>query len=104
LNDAVPAFQQVQGLQGRVFLVGEIVQQGGTTDEVEVALTDGGDRQVIADQVPFKGRLRFHSVEGEPTEPFVEVTPGADPVPQGLGGAPSGASAGGAAAPQLATV
>jgi hypothetical protein len=85
LNDVVAAFQQGARPAGRVFLVGEIVVTGQTDDEIEVALTDGGDRQGLVDALPmFRGRLRFHSVDGEPDEPFVEVTPGSDPVPQGL--------------------
>lgn len=84
LNEVIADFQSVQGVQGRVFLVGEIVQQGATTDEIEVELTDGSDRQVIANQLPkYAGRLVFHSVEEQPDEQFVEITPGADTTPQG---------------------
>jgi hypothetical protein len=78
LSDAVTAFQGVQGVQGRVFLVGEIVAQQQTSGDIEVALTEGGDRATLAAGLPqFAGRLVFHSVDGEPSEPHVEVTPGA---------------------------
>jgi hypothetical protein len=84
LSDAVTAFQGVQGVQGRVFLVGEIVAQQQASGDIEVALTEGGDRATLAAGLPqFAGRLVFHSVDGEPSEPHVEVTPGAS------GGAPA---------------
>jgi hypothetical protein len=77
LNDAAAAFQGVQGIQGRVFLVGQIVVTGSTSGDIEVALTTGSDRGVLAQGLPqYAGRLTFHSVSGEPNEQFVEVTPG----------------------------
>lgn len=93
LTDAVAAFQAVQGVTGRVFLVGGIVVQQQTSGDIEVALTEGSDRQVLAAGLPdFRGRLVFHSVEAEPTEPHVEVTPGApaQPGPQELAGVSAG--------------
>ena len=77
LNDAAAAFNQVQGIQGRVFLVGQIVLTGQTNGDIEVALTTGSDRAVLAQGLPqYAGKLTFHSVTAEPNEQFVEVTPG----------------------------
>jgi hypothetical protein len=71
-------------VQGRVFLVGEIVAQQQTSGDIEVALTEGADRATLASGLPqFRGRLVFHSVEAEPSEPHVEVTPGAPAQPGG---------------------
>ena len=81
LDAAIQDFQNVQGVTGRVFLVGEIVQAGQTQDDIEVAITDGSDRQVLIDGLPqYAGILHIHSVAAEPTEPHVEVTPGAEPL------------------------
>jgi hypothetical protein len=86
IDEAVQAFQNLQP-SGRVFLVGEIVQSHETDDNIEVALTDGSDRQVIADGLPqWSDRLTFHTVSKEPVEPHVEVTPGA--VPEAAGEEP----------------
>lgn len=69
--------KSVDGLSGRVWLVGEIVQNGSTANEVEVAVTDPADRQRIVDAVPqLHGRLVFHVVKGAPSEASVEVTRG----------------------------
>lgn len=81
LPQAVAAFQAIPGIKGRVFLVGEIVQAGQTAGEIEVAVTNPDDRQQIAATVPWQ--VHFHVVPGEPTEPHVEVTPGAEPKPGG---------------------
>jgi hypothetical protein len=80
LDQAVAAFQNVQA-QGRVFLVGEIVAEGKTAEEVEVAVTDPADRQTIAAAVPFE--TAFTVVEDVPDEKYVEVTPGSQPLPGG---------------------
>jgi len=77
LDRAVAAFGALQGIRGKVYLVGEIVDTGTTPDAVEVAVTDAADRQVIADGVGLP--VRIHVVPGEPSEPFVEVTPGSEP-------------------------
>lgn len=77
LDQAIPALLAVEGVQGQVFLVGEIVDRGETDDTVEIAVTNGADRQVIQPAVPFP--VSFQVVEGEPAEEFVEVTPGSDP-------------------------
>lgn len=83
VDAAIGIFNGLEGIAGRVFLVGQIVQ-AGTADVVELALTNRGDRQTIADQVPeLAGQLRFHVVPDEPDEPWIEVTPGVEPTPGG---------------------
>lgn len=78
LEDAQALFGGMSDLEGRVFLVGEIVQEGYTENDLEVALTEPGDRQTIISQAPdLRGRVRFTRVATEPREQFVEVTPGA---------------------------
>lgn len=73
-------FSQLQGIVGRVFLVGEIAARGETSGDIEVALTDGADRQTIASSLPqYAARLIFHHVTAEPQEAHVEVTPGIQP-------------------------
>jgi hypothetical protein len=85
LDQALEAFSSLQGIEGRVFLIGEIVEQGQTDDELEVAITEGSDRQRIADQLPeFAGRMLFRSVPDVPGERYYEVTPGSTPAPGGL--------------------
>jgi hypothetical protein len=79
LDQAITAFQGLS-VSGRVFLVGEIVQKGSTQDPVEVRITDPGDRDTVS-QVPFTVVVR--QIDGEPQEPYVEVTPGASPTIQG---------------------
>ena len=80
LDEAVAAFQTVADVQGRVFLVGEIVTQGQTVDDIEVAVTVAADKQTISAALPeFAGMLFFVDVEAEPREQFIEVTPGSDP-------------------------
>jgi hypothetical protein len=81
LNDVVAAFQSVQGVRGRVFLVGEIVARGETSADIEVALTED-DRQAIGTApslAQYAPRFVFHQVSGEPQEEHVEVTPGRVP-------------------------
>lgn len=78
LEDAQALFGGMSDLEGRVFLVGEIVQEGYTENDLEVALTEAGDRQTIISQAPdLRGRVHFTRVATEPREQFVEVTPGA---------------------------
>lgn len=79
LDHAISAFQGLS-LQGQVFLVGEIVMKGSTTAPVEVRITSAADRNVVS-QVPFPVVVRV--IPGEPQEPYVEVTPGANPVIHG---------------------
>lgn len=81
LDEAVAAFQGLRNIAGRVFLIGEIVQTGSAADDIEVGLTNPADRQPITDQLPqYAGLLNFVPVEDEPGEPWIEVTPGAEPV------------------------
>lgn len=79
LDQAISAFQALQ-VNGQVYLVGEIVQRGSTSDPVEVRITDASDRDTVS-QVPFPVVVRV--IDGAPTEPYVEVTPGASPTIQG---------------------
>jgi hypothetical protein len=80
LQDAQIAFQGLEGIQGRVFLVGEIVARGKTDDDLEVAVTEPSDKEPISQQLTqYSGRLSFHLVDEQPSERFVEVTPGAAP-------------------------
>ena len=81
LDQAVSVFQQAQGVVGRVFLVGEIVQTGRTEEEVEVAVTDPADKNTLTAAVPFE--LAFTVVTDVPGEPHIEVTPGAQPLQAG---------------------
>lgn len=87
LEQATAAFQAVPGIKGRVFLVGEIVQAGQTSGEIEVAITNPDDRQPLSASLPYQ--LVFHIVQNEPVEPHVEVTPGATPNPGGSADAAS---------------
>lgn len=78
LEEAQLLFGGMSDLEGRVFLVGEIVQEGYTEGSIEVAITERADRQTIISQAPdLRGRVNFVPVETEPREQFVEVTPGA---------------------------
>lgn len=87
LDDAIQAFNSPNAagkVNGRVFLVGEIVNNSRTSGDIEVALTDHNDRETVAHFVPqWAGRLHFVFVQGEPNEPWVEVTPGTEPHPGG---------------------
>jgi hypothetical protein len=90
VQEAITAFQGLQGITGRVFLVGEIVERGETSQDIEVMVTEPADKQAIASQLPqYTGRLTFHNITGEPSERFVEVTPGANASAPGLSGPPS---------------
>jgi hypothetical protein len=81
LDDVIKQFQQIQGLQGRVFLVGELVQTGQTSDTVFADITDDADRDTIARQVQLP--LQIKVISGEPNEPYIEVTPGSSPTLRG---------------------
>lgn len=81
LYEVQQQLQNVQGVTGRVFLVGQIVATGVTQDTIEVDVTEASDRDVIRSQVDLP--MTFHVITGEPNEQFVEVTPGTTPVPSG---------------------
>jgi hypothetical protein len=84
LDEVIQAFSGLSNIAGRVFLVGEIVQTGSAADDIEVALTNPADKQPITDGLPqYAGLLHFVSVENEPEEAFIEVTPGAEPTQGG---------------------
>lgn len=77
LEEVQAAIQGLQGITGRVYLVGEIVVRGETANDIDVSITNSPDQQIIADGLPqYQGRLVFHTVSQEPSEPHVEVTPG----------------------------
>jgi len=83
LDEVVQDFQSLEGIEGRVFLIGEIVSEEFARD-LEVAVTVGPDRQRIVQQLPeYRADTTFRVVPGEPRERFIEVTPGADPTPGG---------------------
>jgi hypothetical protein len=92
LDDAIRQFQAIQGLQGRVFLVGQLAQTGETSDVVPVDITDNADRDTVARGVQFPVKVKV--IQGEPNEPFVEVTPGASTALQGQMPEPDEALAG----------
>ena len=77
LDQAMASLLALQGVQGKLFLVGEIVERGETDDTVEVAVTEPADRQTVKAGVEFP--IAFQVVNGEPAEEYVECTPGADP-------------------------
>lgn len=68
----------VKGVQGRVFLIGEIVQRGQTDGPIEVAVTARADEQTIMAALP-QYHFDFKVVAGVPEEANVEVTPGTAP-------------------------
>lgn len=68
----------VRGLQGRAFLIGEIVQRGSTDGPVEVAVTERADEQTLTQALP-QYHFSFTVVAGEPNEENVEVTTGVTP-------------------------
>lgn len=74
LDQAVSAFQQLQGITGQIFLVGEIVATGQTSDAVGVDITSSTDRDTVASGVPFPVDLKV--ISGTPNEQYIEVTPG----------------------------
>jgi len=79
ISTAVAAFQGLQ-VDGRVFLTGEIVENGVAGDTVEVSITDPDDRGTVS-QVPFPTTVTL--ISGTPTGPFIEVTPGGSPTQGG---------------------
>lgn len=81
LDQVIQQFQAIQGLAGRVFLVGEIVQTGSTSDTINVDITSSSDRDVISRQVQLPMQIKV--VSKEPSEPYIEVTPGVNPVQKG---------------------
>lgn len=68
------AFRGLQGVNGNVYLVGEIVQTGSTSDPVDVDLTDTSDRDTVAHSVPFPVQIKV--ISGVPQEPYIDVSPG----------------------------
>lgn len=86
--------QAVSGAQvaGKVFIVGELAVRGQTDGDIELAVTVPDDRDPLAQALgDLRARTTFHVVAKEPSEPHLDVTPGAP----AQAGAPD--SAGGAA-------
>jgi hypothetical protein len=71
IQDAMSAFQSVQ-LQGRAWLVGEIVAKGSTSNAVEIAITNPDDQAALQQAAQFP--TVFHRISGEPQEQSVEIT------------------------------
>lgn len=63
----------MQGLTGRVWLVGQILT-GQTTGPIDVSVTAAADRQTISAALS-QYQFVFHVVKGVPPEKNVEVTP-----------------------------
>lgn len=74
IDQAVQAFRGLQGVNGQIFLVGEIVQTGSTSDTINVDITDTSDRDTIAQGVQLPIVIKV--INGTPNEPYIEVTPG----------------------------
>lgn len=74
LSAAVSQFQQLQGVTGNIYLVGEIVQTGSTSDTINVDITDASDRDTIAQGVQLPIQIKV--ITGTPNEPYIDVTPG----------------------------
>lgn len=79
VDQAASAVQALGSVPGRVFLVGEIAADGETDNEVEIAVTDQAAIPILRG-LPFP--TTFTTVQDQPSEQFVEVTPGS-PVQQG---------------------
>lgn len=80
IDQAASAVQAVGQTQGRVFLVGDIVIEGETEDEVEIAVTEQADISALQG-LPFP--TEFITVSDVPQEQYVEVTPGQPVAPGG---------------------
>lgn len=80
LSGAVGDFSQIKKLKDDVWLVGEIVQRGGTDGPVEVMVADGIDKATIKNGLPdeYHGNLLFHVRPDGPQEPSIQVGPGHD--------------------------
>lgn len=86
LDVIAAAIQAIQGIQGRVFLVGEIVQTGRSSGTIEIAVTHQSDQNLIQQALTqYRSRLTFHVVPSVPSERYVEVTPGRNITPGGGG-------------------
>ena len=79
------AVSTLKGIHGQVFLVGQIADQGSTSGEIDLAITNPNDRAILeAGLSQWRGRLTFKVfVKGTPVEPHVEITPGKQATPGG---------------------
>jgi hypothetical protein len=78
LQGAIGDFQRLKKIQGQIWLAGEIVQKGGTNDNVEVVISEPIDKSTIIHGLPdeYHGHLQFRVSHELPKEPHIEVTPG----------------------------
>jgi hypothetical protein len=72
VDQALAAFQGVQ-LQGRAWLVGEIVAKGSTDGPVEIAVNNPDDQAALKQAAQFP--VVFHRVSGQPQEQSAEINP-----------------------------
>lgn len=78
LDEVAGAIDVLEGIEGRVFIVGELAATGVTREEIELAVTEAEDRETLAGGLSqWRDRLVFRVVRAEPSEEHVEVTPGA---------------------------
>jgi hypothetical protein len=73
VDEAATQIQALGSVPGRVFLVGDIVIEGETQDDVEIAVTD---KQAIPQLQTLPFPTQFKVVDRNPFEQYVEVTPG----------------------------
>jgi len=74
VQQALDAFKSVQ-LQGKAWLVGEIVAKGSTADAVEIAVTNPDDKQALQSAATFP--VIFHQApDSGPQEDSVEIVSG----------------------------
>jgi hypothetical protein len=86
-EEVAAAIGRLKGIQGQVFIVGQLADQGKTNGDIDLAITNPSDRSVIEAGLPqYRGKLSFKVVQGEPVEPHVDVTPGRQAKPGGDAG------------------
>jgi hypothetical protein len=72
LTSVQRAFQGVQGLTGKVWIVGQLAVTGTVTGNIDIALTAPADRQTISSGLP-QYQFTFHIIKGTPAEKAVQV-------------------------------
>lgn len=83
LDEVVRALATIDRIRGRIFVFGELAEQGWTEGQIDLMLTDMIDKQTILNALPmWKGRFNFIRTpkEGKPNGQFVPV-----PHPEELG-------------------
>jgi len=77
LQQAADAVRAVDGITGKVWLVGQIVDEGEANASVEIDVSKTEDKQTLTDALPFPTTI--HVVTSPPSgEPFLDVSPGTD--------------------------